>query len=264
MQKEEAINIYKSFASMKKLPIIASLAAMIAGLIIFFLNINAGLLFIYIDLIFTGLCALCSLICFDYAILKVLKLFQKVSEVLNEDLDQEEYLQLTEAIVSYGKNSKPVWMQKPLYSAFQFQYISALVVNGMIVQAKEYLSQNGIRTKYFYNLAQVYIGLAEARSIGDNEKYIKIYESAPKAYKRVKIHSFVALIVQGKYDEVIDDLVNYTPKNKRDAVQRHMLLGEAYLKKGLVSEAKSHIEYVINIGKPLRELCRAEELYKEL
>lgn len=86
----------------------------------------------------------------------------------------------------------------------------------------------------------------------------------PKAYKRVKIHSFVALIVQGKYDEVIDDLVNYTPKNKRDAVQRHMLLGEAYLKKGLVSEAKSHIEYVINIGKPLRELCRAEELYKEL
>lgn len=74
----------------------------------------------------------------------------------------------------------------------------------------------------------------------------------------------VALIVQGKYDEVIDDLVNYTPKNKRDAVQRHMLLGEAYLKKGLVSEAKSHIEYVINIGKPLRELCRAEELYKEL
>lgn len=48
MQKEEAIKIYKSFASMKKLPIIASLAAMIAGLIIFFLNINAGSLFIYI------------------------------------------------------------------------------------------------------------------------------------------------------------------------------------------------------------------------
>lgn len=54
MQKEEAINIYKSFASMKKLPDYSLFSCNDCRPNNIFLNINAGLLFIYIDLFLQG------------------------------------------------------------------------------------------------------------------------------------------------------------------------------------------------------------------
>ena len=76
------------------------------------------------------------------------------------------------------------------------------------------------------------IDLDRAYAQGDAEKYIKIYKAAPKSYKEVKLHACRALLMQGKYDEAIEGLMKYTPKNKREEILRRFTIGEAHLRKG--------------------------------
>ena len=156
------------------------------------------------------------------------------------------------------------WIQIAFYRSIQIRYVTALLISGKKKEAEAYLNSGEIKKKRTYALAKAYFDLGRVYIQGDAEKYTEIYAAAPKSYKKVKNHAFRALIIEGKYDEVIETLTRYTPKNKREDIICRFLLGEAYLKRGLKDEARPHLEYVINNGKTLRERYMAEELYKEL
>ena len=262
MQKEEAIKIYKSFASIKDVALLIILVSIATYILISALNNNSeDGIFIYVAMWLTALPAGIAYIAHD-----ILKSVNKLDEIVNEDLDDKKYLEIIYCIIDYGKNHKQKNnLQRTFYLIMQERYAIALIINGKIKEAEEYIDSGEINKKSNdYLLAKTRIDLDRAYTQGDAEKYMEIYEAAPKLYKKMKIHACRALLMQGKYDEAIEGLMKYTPKNKREKILCRFILGEAHLRKGSKDEAKIHLEYVINNGKTLREKFMAEELYKEL
>lgn len=260
MQKEEAIKIYKSFASMKDVALLIILVFIATYILISALNNNSeDGIFIYVAMWLTALPAGIAYIAHD-----ILKSVNKLDEIVNEDLDDKKYLEIIYCIIDYGKNHKQKNLQRTFYLIMQERYAMALIINGKRKEAEEYINSGEIKHEPYRMFSRACIDLDRAYAQGDAEKYIKIYKAAPKSYKEVKLHACRALLMQGKYDEAIEELMKYTPKNKREEILSRFTIGEAHLRKGSKDEAKIYLEYVINNGKTLREKFMAEELYKEL
>ncbi|MBS6799733.1 MAG: hypothetical protein KH297_07700 [Firmicutes bacterium] len=260
MQKEEAIKIYKRLASPVSTIIVTLLTVTVAGTVTNIINDKVSELFKGAIMFLVGM-----LVAYLYVNRKLAAQVQKFNKILNQNLDEEEHLRAIEYVVCYGRHQKHRWIQNSFYLAMQLQYAMSLIANGKIKEAEEYIDSGEINKKSNdYLVFKTRIDLDRAYTQGDAEKYMEIYEAAPKLYKKMKIHACRALLMQGKYDEAIEGLMKYTPKNKREEILCRFILGEAHLRKGSKEEAKIHLEYVINNGKTLREKFMAEELYKEL
>ena len=260
MQMEEAINIYKKFISLKKPMFLAAIVYIATYILISALNNNSeDGIFIYVAMWLTALPAGIAYIAHD-----ILKSVNKLDEIVNEDLDDKKYLEIIYCIIDYGKNHKQKNLQRTFYLIMQERYAMALIINGKRKEAEEYIDSGEIKHEPYRMFLRACIDLDRAYAQGDAEKYMEIYEAAPKSYKEVKLHACRALLMQGKYDEAIEELMKYTPKNKREEILSRFTIGEAHLRKGSKEEAKIYLEYVINNGKTLREKFMAEELYKEL
>lgn len=85
MQKEEAIKIYKSFASMKDVALLIILVFIATYILISALNNNSeDGIFIYVAMWLTALPAGIAYIAHD-----ILKSVNKLDEIVNEDLDDK-------------------------------------------------------------------------------------------------------------------------------------------------------------------------------
>ena len=99
MQKEEAIKIYKSFASMKDVALLVILVYIATYILISALNNNSeDGIFIYVAMWLTAFLAGIAYIAHD-----ILKSVNKIDEAVNEDLDDKKYLEIIYCIIDYGK-----------------------------------------------------------------------------------------------------------------------------------------------------------------
>ena len=137
MQKEEAIKIYKSFASMKDVALLVILVYIATYILISALNNNSeDGIFIYVAMWLTAFLAGIAYIAHD-----ILKSVNKIDEAVNEDLDDKKYLEIIYCIIDYGKNHKQKNnLQRTFYLIMQERYAMALIINGKRKEAEEYIN----------------------------------------------------------------------------------------------------------------------------
>lgn len=261
MQKEEAIKAYDNLARFGKTAFLG-IATLLATVVVVAILAGGRIEWLYICMI--G-CVPAIIVGEIEMNLKVKNLTSPITAILVEELDKEKHLEIVEWLILHGKGAKRVWLQKPFYLTLQLVYVNALYLNNKKEEAENYLEKSDMDKKsQEYAIGRACIDLRNAYELGNAEKYTEILSNAPKTVRNMETYICVGLILQGKYDEAIEGLMKYTPKNKREKILCRFILGEAHLRKGSKDEAKIHLEYVINNGKTLREKFMAEELYKEL
>lgn len=173
------------------------------------------------------ICVVVDLIAGIFILIRdILRDFSKIDRILSQQCDAEKYSEMLEELIKYGKSLDYHGFQKSVMLIAESKYVVALIINGQLQKAEEYIKNE-------------WEGKREGRSwqqVMTNLELSKKYQENDAAAVRL--------------------LENDTEKLPYYEVTRRFLLGVCYYRIGKEEQGKECMEYVIGHGNTLK--CKEE------
>ena len=173
------------------------------------------------------ICVVVDLIAGIFILIRdILRDFSKIDRILSQQCDAEKYSEMLEELIKYGKSLDYHGFQKSVMLIAESKYVVALIINGQLQKAEEYIKNE-------------WEGKREGRSwqqVMTNLELSKKYQEKDAAAVRL--------------------LENDTEKLPYYEVTRRFLLGVCYYRIGKEEQGKECMEYVIGHGNTLK--CKEE------
>ena len=167
------------------------------------------------------------------------KHIEKLDKILYDDCDPIKYLDLIEYATKEKKNFFYNYLYKTLYSRL-FTVNIVLEKYDVVEQLLEKEKKNSANYKIFKSNCE----LSKAITENNTEKYIYIYELAPKILKKFKTYQCRYLIAKGKRQEAFELITSYTETRKYNEIIRQKVLADYYIDDGNIEQAKNCMKFI--------------------
>lgn len=172
------------------------------------------------------ICVVVDLIAGIFILIRdILRDFSKIDRILSQQCDAEKYSEMLEELIKYGKSLDYHGFQKSVMLIAESKYVVALIINGQLQKAEEYIKNE-------------WEGKREGRS-----------------WQQV-MTNLELLMLKGEDEAAVRLLENDTEKLPYYEVTRRFLLGVCYYRIGKEEQGKECMEYVIGHGNTLK--CKEE------
>ena len=186
------------------------------------------------------ICVVVDLIAGIFILIRdILRDFSKIDRILSQQCDAEKYSEMLEELIRYGKSLDYHRFQKNVMLIAEPKYVVALIINGQLQKAEEYIKNE-------------WEGKREGRSwqqVMTNLELAKKYQENPLLMAK-------NLMLKGEDEAAVRLLENDTEKLPYYEVTRRFLLGVCYYRIGKEEQGKECMEYVIGHGNTLK--CKEE------
>ena len=201
-----------------------------------------------LDLIVVRLIEICN----------ILREFSKIDRMLSQECDAEKYLEMLEGMIKYGKSLDYHRFQKNVMLIAEPKYVVALIINGQLQKAEEYIKNEwqGKREGRSWQQVMTNLELAKKYQEKDAAGYSATLEKAGKVFQKNPLLMAKNLMLKGEDEAAVRLLENDTEKLPYYEVTRRFLLGVCYYRIGKEEQGKECMKYVIGHGNTLK--CKEE------
>ena len=190
------------------------------------------------------ICVVVDLIAGIFILIRdILRDFSKIDRILSQQCDAEKYSEMLEELIKYGKSLDYHGFQKSVMLIAESKYVVALIINGQLQKAEEYIKNEweGKREGRSWQQVMTNLELAKKYQEKDAAGYSAALEKAGKVFQK--------------------NVFAYTRENDTEKlpyyeVTRRFLLGVCYYRIGKEEQGKECMEYVIGHGNTLK--CKEE------
>ena len=188
----------------------------------------------------------------------ILRDFSKIDQILSEQCDAEKYSEMLEGMIKYGKSLDYHRFQKNVMLIAEPKYVVALIINGQLQKAEEYIKNEweGKREGRSWQQVMTNLELAKKYQEKDAAGYSATLEKAGKVFQKNPLLMAKNLMLKGEDEAAVRLLENDTEKLPYYEVTRRFLLGVCYYRIGKEEQGKECMKYVIGHGNTLK--CKEE------
>ena len=178
--------------------------------------------------------------------------------ILSQQCDAEKYSEMLEELVKYGKSLDYHGFQKSVMLIAESKYVVALIINGQLQKAEEYIKNEweGKREGRSWQQVMTNLELSKKYQEKDAAGYSATLEKAGKVFQKNPLFMAKNLMLKGEDEAAVRLLENDTEKLPYYEVTRRFLLGVCYYRIGKEEQGKECMEYVIGHGNTLK--CKEE------
>ncbi len=188
----------------------------------------------------------------------ILRDFTPIDRILLQECDAEKYLEMMEGMITYGKSLNEKGFQKNILLVAEPKYITALIANGNLQKAEEYIRDEweGSRKGRFRRQAAVNLELEKEYQAQNGTGYSDTLKKAGKIFQKNPLFRAKDMMLNGKEEEAVRILEANEQQWPYYEVARRFLLGVCYGRTGKEQQEKECMEYVIAHGNTTN--CRKE------
>ena len=205
------------------------------------------------------ICVVVDLIAGIFILVKgILRDFSKIDRILSQQCDAEKYSEMLEELIKYGKSLDYHGFQKSVMLIAESKYVVALIVNGQLQKAEEYIKNEweGKREGRSWQQVMTNLELSKKYQEKDAAGYSATLEKAGKVYQKNPLFMAKNMMQNGEDEAAVRLLENDTEKLPYYEVTRRFLLGVCYYRIGKEEQGKECMKYVIGHGNTLK--CKEE------
>ena len=201
------------------------------------------------------ICVVVDLIAGIFILIRdILRDFSKIDRILSQQCDAEKYSEMLEELIKYGKSLDYHGFQKSVMLIAESKYVVALIINGQLQKAEEYIKNEweGKREGRSWQQVMTNLELSKKYQEKDAAGYSATLEKAGKVFQKNPLFMAKNLMLKGEDEAAVRLLENDTEKLPYYEVTRRFLLGVCYYRIGKEEQGKECMEYVIGHGNTLK------------
>ena len=166
------------------------------------------------------ICVVVDLIAGIFILIRdILRDFSKIDRILSQQCDAEKYSEMLEELIKYGKSLDYHGFQKSVMLIAESKYVVALIINGQLQKAEEYIKNEweGKREGRSWQQVMTNLELSKKYQEKDAAGYSATLEKAGKVFQKNPLFMAKNLMLKGEDEAAVRLLVTANGEQGTDA-----------------------------------------------